>query len=484
MIVATGGSGQRIYERLAAVTGDAEANRDEKDPVWVVVSYCETGVVRRSLIENVRLIDDPPGSASVVGAIEAGRVFLDQRVDAVRIAGSNAESDLADALGFGRQPVACDAAPALSAVMGDVDSARRAATLQVPGMNFDLPRACEQRFRIARIHDQVRAAGILIHKQHLLPGLASIHGLEDSAFALRFMHLAGSADVHDVGIRRMDQDASDAPGFLQSHVMPAATGVVRLVDSVANAHVRTNDKSLTRAGPHYVVSRGGDSQRTDRGNVLVVEDRPVVRAILGLEDAARRSSYIGDIGIAGLADDRGCAIAHDADGSKAQRAQWGVVPRGGRLSISPLTIETRRSAEHDKHRRNRRYVETPSPHRHLEPPVHKEFVIVDQKRFFDAGYCIEHVSACKGLGFWYSGRVVTLAGVAPALLPVLVSSRRTLKHRQECLCHKINNGSNDETLFSRVPARSLRTGVRANRTPSARAGAAHRDRLAGQQPGQ
>ena len=39
------------------------------------------------------------------------------------------------------------------------------------------------------------------------------------------------------------------------------------------------------------------------------------------------------------------------------------------------------------------------------------------------------------------------ARVAQALLPVLASFRRTLLHRQECLCHKILNSFLFATIF-------------------------------------
>src|SRR5262249_37177995 len=71
VIVASGGGGQRIHQRLTAVTGNAEGNRNEKDQVLIVGSDGETSVVGRALIQDVRLIYELPGSAAVVGAIKA-----------------------------------------------------------------------------------------------------------------------------------------------------------------------------------------------------------------------------------------------------------------------------------------------------------------------------------------------------------------------------------------------------------------------------
>ena len=53
-------------------------------------------------------------------------------------------------------------------------------------------------------------------------------------------------------------------------------------------------------------------------------------------------------------------------------------------------------------------------------------------------------------------RVSDQARVAPALLPVLASFRRTPQHRQECLCHTIHSSLRPELFIN---------GSRINRHP-------------------
>src|SRR5579859_2719630 len=104
-------------------------------------------------------------------------------------------------------------------------------------MDLDLPRACEKRVGILRIHGEVGASGVLVDEEDLLPRLAAVGGLEDAALVLRLVHLAGSANVNDVGIGGMHQHARDASSFLQPHVMPCASGVGGFVSAVADGHV-------------------------------------------------------------------------------------------------------------------------------------------------------------------------------------------------------------------------------------------------------
>src|SRR5215472_6376693 len=98
--------------------------------------------------------------------------------------------------------------------------------------------------------------------------------MEDAALLLRTKRLTDRADVDAVRVSRIDHDPRDVPRRVETHVLPRASCVGRLVDAIAERVVRANQPGLTRAGPHGVVRGRRDGERADGGNVLVVEDRP------------------------------------------------------------------------------------------------------------------------------------------------------------------------------------------------------------------
>ena len=79
-----------------------------------------------------------------------------------------------------------------------------------------------------------------------------------------FIPDAGCRDVHDVGIRRMDDDPWDRVGRCQSHVGPCLARVDRFVDTRAS-HRTTEDVGLAGANPDDVRVRRGDGHLANRG---------------------------------------------------------------------------------------------------------------------------------------------------------------------------------------------------------------------------
>lgn len=83
------------------------------------------------------------------------------------------------------QPVALKALPGDSAINRLKQSAAGSAAASSPGMNHQLPHAREQNIRIVGVHGQIRATGVLVHEERLLPSLAAIGGAKYAALGLR-----------------------------------------------------------------------------------------------------------------------------------------------------------------------------------------------------------------------------------------------------------------------------------------------------------
>src|SRR5262249_44756736 len=150
---------------------------------------------------------------------------------------------------------------------------------------------------IARVHEDVRAAGVLADLDEALrPRLPAVGGLEQAAVAAALPQRTGRCHVYDVRIFGVDHDARDMLGLLQSHIAPGAAAVLALVDAIA-----VGDAALivvlAAAHPNHRGILGVDGDSADRVGALVVEDgRPGGAVIVSKPDAARR---LGDEVVAG-----------------------------------------------------------------------------------------------------------------------------------------------------------------------------------------
>jgi hypothetical protein len=80
-----------------------------------------------------------------------------------------------------------------------------------------------------RIHGaRFRAARV-----NLLPGFATIDGLEDAALIVGAELMSERGDIDDVGIVRMNANCADLLRVLQAHVLPRFPGVGGFVHAVA-----------------------------------------------------------------------------------------------------------------------------------------------------------------------------------------------------------------------------------------------------------
>src|SRR5215469_3726876 len=96
---------------LAAIQRKAISDRDEIEEVFIIRRDRKSSIVGAALSGNFGLVDQSPGAAPVVGAIEARRILLDERVDAVGIAGSDRDRRLTDCLVGRREAVAGELMP-------------------------------------------------------------------------------------------------------------------------------------------------------------------------------------------------------------------------------------------------------------------------------------------------------------------------------------------------------------------------------------
>src|SRR5262249_52127320 len=151
----------------------------------------------------------------------------------------------------------------------------------------------DQVVRVVGIHGEPAASGVLVNREHMVPGLAAIARAEDAAFFLRSRESSGDTGVDRIGILGMNDVLADAPALREPHVLPRRARVGGLVDAVA-LHIAVADgTSFARAGPDGLGIAGRDRKRADRLRALLIEDRdPALAGVGRLPDAARRRARV------------------------------------------------------------------------------------------------------------------------------------------------------------------------------------------------
>ena len=317
-----------VLELQFAVRGARQGFAHGRSLVGIVGRHGHACVVGLAAGEVAIVAHDLPRGTAILGAPQltvVGRLAvqrnavarLDQRVDTIRIRLGDRESHLADDVC--RQSVPLELRPRGAAVARHVDRAPRTAAFASPGVDQQLPRGGEQLLRVRRIHHDVDGAGVLVHEEHAFPRVPAVARPEHAALPLRAVAVALGSNVHDVRIPGIDHDASDASAGVESHTLPGAAGVGGFVDAVAERDVRA-DPRLARPGPHDVVVRARDAERSDGCDLLIVEDRLPVNAGIGrLPDAAARRASVVHVRIADHTRDGRDAVAHGSDVPVSQR---------------------------------------------------------------------------------------------------------------------------------------------------------------------
>src|SRR5260370_14761141 len=131
-----------------------------------------------------------------------------------------------------------------------------------PRVNLELPHTGEKHARIARVHGDVGAAGVLVNEQRALPALAAVGGAKDAALLLRAVRMPQRAREHDVRIARIDADAADTRGPIEPQMDPRLARVGRKEDADANRDVAA-DEGVTGSSPDDVRIGRSNRQRTN-----------------------------------------------------------------------------------------------------------------------------------------------------------------------------------------------------------------------------
>src|SRR5712675_3705749 len=103
-----------------------------------------------------------------------------------------------------RQPMPLQPLPCHTTVGRLEQATPRSAARPSPSVNLDLPHPSKKNSRIVRVHPHVRAARVLVDKQHFVPSLSTINSAEDPALRLRPISVAQRASQHDVWIPRIN----------------------------------------------------------------------------------------------------------------------------------------------------------------------------------------------------------------------------------------------------------------------------------------
>ena len=206
--------------------------------------------------------------------------------------------------------------PSVATVHRTPESAVRSAAGEVPEVSSHLPDGGEQHAGVVRVYCEVCRAGVLALVQDVFPVLAAVNGPEHAALEVRAEGVTERADVNDVGVGRVNPDAGDVAGVLESEVLPGSSSVVGPVHAISVADVEA-DARLAHASVHdrRVGVRHGD--RTDGGGVEVaVRDVfPVGAAVVCLPHAARTGSEVEGALVNGVArngDDAAASRGSDA----------------------------------------------------------------------------------------------------------------------------------------------------------------------------
>src|SRR6185312_10348256 len=218
----------QLVEGGAAVVGDGDGGVEFEDAVGVFGVGGDLSVVHGPGLDGVALL---PRCAAVGRAEDAALALgrLDRGVEDARVGRRDGQADAAQA---DRGQAAAFARPVRAAVGGLVDAALGAAVNQCVDVALALVGGSVEGVGIARIHDQVAGAGVLGDGEHVFPGGAAVGGLEHAAVAARAPERSLGGDIDGVGVARIDDDAADVAGILESHVAPGGAAVVGAVDAV------------------------------------------------------------------------------------------------------------------------------------------------------------------------------------------------------------------------------------------------------------
>ena len=265
--------------------------------VGIVRRHDTAGVIKRPVEKGPVMIDLLPGFTAVIRPPEALVSVFDERIHTVGIIGGYGHGDFSD---FPvRQALSRQLLPCGPAVDRFMQASPRAAAPFPPGFDQHRPHPGKKDARVVGIHGDVGTPRVFVHEKHLFPGFAAIGGPENAPVFLWPVTVPHGSGQHDVRATRIDHDPADAARFFQTHALPGLSGIRRFIDPISMGDVAP-DEGFPGSGPNDVGVRGGDRQRADGRDRLLVEYRlPVDAAVFGYENPPRSGPSITDIGIPG-----------------------------------------------------------------------------------------------------------------------------------------------------------------------------------------
>src|SRR6202022_2611020 len=109
---------------------------------------------------------------------------------------------------------------------------------------------------------------------------------EYAALAIRPVGMAEDGDKHTVCIMRIDENGGDLLPIAQAEMLPGATRVAGLIDSVAGGKVWPS-QAFAAADINHVRIRRSNRQRADGTSGLIVKNRvPGSAIVIGLPHSA------------------------------------------------------------------------------------------------------------------------------------------------------------------------------------------------------
>ena len=220
-----------------------------------------------------------PAFAAVIGTIDfaTDTLVVAEDIQNLRIGGRDGDAHPANLLA-GRESLGQEF-PRLARVGRFVDSAAGAGVHIVPRLPVAFPCNGIQRLVVRRIHDDLDNTDLLGDIEDLLPRLAAVGGLEDTALFVVGVLMTERSDIHDVIILRVDDDATDVVSVVEAHVLPCAPRVSRLEH--ARAGIRTTrHHRLAGADPDQIRILVGYRYHCDRERRLALKDWLPSRAVV------------------------------------------------------------------------------------------------------------------------------------------------------------------------------------------------------------
>src|SRR5208337_4178284 len=96
------------------------------------------------------------------------------------------------------------------------ETAARTAGFHHPGLAVSLPHAGKENAWIGQVELDINAAGLVIHVENTLPGLATVTGAEDATGWVRSKWMSERGHEHGVRIFGVNNHAPDGIGVAQA----------------------------------------------------------------------------------------------------------------------------------------------------------------------------------------------------------------------------------------------------------------------------